>query len=472
MDQFASERIMLGKWLNVQDSGDVVDKTHPPDIVVVPSLSFMCWHVDKSVKFWWPPMGKNVQAYWDSSKISRVGGEIANLGLHRAYWDEVREKHFDPARSQLIVINYSFVYDFEAHKMMLEALHEQPADFVAVVVISSIESNLQQIERNLFTNEDKRMGWSDSAELEIGARTLQLKGGTSSKPNAPLLITLPYPVALVQPMLNYATAGPPRTIGILYQGSDKGSDLRNLIVAHPEFTCADENNKKDFCSICAAHYKGRCRRRDNPLESSADDWAFGAEPRSPELMNNKTPMDKYKRKPSSQSKSLLMMYDLALRSQFCLEPAGDTLTRSHFFVSVLCGCIPVLFDHQRMAWYDAEVPAWWPWRSSPNDPRAKAAHTMLGASSNPFVDFQNFAVVLNASEVVASGQFESYTATLLEMPQKDPRRYAKLRAGVDQVGKLMHYGMDMCKEDNCDAFAAFQGVLERLIKTQRHGRAV
>jgi hypothetical protein len=35
-----------------------------------------------------------------------------------------------------------------------------------------------------------------------------------------------------------------------------------------------------------------------------------------------------------------------LHSNFCLEPAGDTPTRSHLYTAMLCGCIPVIFDHE------------------------------------------------------------------------------------------------------------------------------
>ena len=38
-------------------------------------------------------------------------------------------------------------------------------------------------------------------------------------------------------------------------------------------------------------------------------------------------------------------YIKAANADFCLEPAGDTPTRSHLYLSVLNGCIPVIFDH-------------------------------------------------------------------------------------------------------------------------------
>jgi hypothetical protein len=180
-------------------------------------------------------------------------------------------------------------------------------------------------------------------------------------------------------------------------------------------------------------------------------------------------MDRYETQPNEQNRQLLQMYNLAVRSQFCLQPAGDTLTRSHFFVSVLSGCVPVIFDRQVSSLYSSAVPTWWPWRSSPNDPRAKVLSRKDG-DSNPFVDYHNFTVVFDASKVASSADFEKCTVALLEMPQRDPARYAGLRAGLDRVGKLMHYGMDMCQGVNCDAFAAFQGVLERLLRAkQRNG---
>merc|ERR1712196_608686 len=38
------------------------------------------------------------------------------------------------------------------------------------------------------------------------------------------------------------------------------------------------------------------------------------------------------------------VFTQAVNSDFCLEPPGDTPTRSHFYVAILSGCIPVIFD--------------------------------------------------------------------------------------------------------------------------------
>lgn len=49
-------------------------------------------------------------------------------------------------------------------------------------------------------------------------------------------------------------------------------------------------------------------------------------------------------------------------SAFCLQPPGDTLTRSHFYVSVQAGCIPVVFDGVLQDYRDERSTTAWAWR--------------------------------------------------------------------------------------------------------------
>lgn len=44
------------------------------------------------------------------------------------------------------------------------------------------------------------------------------------------------------------------------------------------------------------------------------------------------------------SNASLMLWATEAASLFCLQPPGDALTRSHFYVAVQAGCIPVIFD--------------------------------------------------------------------------------------------------------------------------------
>lgn len=51
-------------------------------------------------------------------------------------------------------------------------------------------------------------------------------------------------------------------------------------------------------------------------------------------------------------KNISDAYTAALNSDFCLEPTGDTPTRSHFYLAVMLGCIPVIFDYDKGHLYD------------------------------------------------------------------------------------------------------------------------
>ena len=70
-----------------------------------------------------------------------------------------------------------------------------------------------------------------------------------------------------------------------------------------------------------------------------------------------------------------------LESEFCLQPPGDVLTRSHFYVSVQAGCIPVVVEgglgsaysedgvtawawRDQVPWKDLAVPVAWPYNGS------------------------------------------------------------------------------------------------------------
>ena len=53
---------------------------------------------------------------------------------------------------------------------------------------------------------------------------------------------------------------------------------------------------------------------------------------------------------------------MAVNSDFCLEPDGDTPTRSHFYVALQAGCIHVIFDYQGDGNYSSTIKTDWPFR--------------------------------------------------------------------------------------------------------------
>ncbi len=121
-------------------------------------------------------------------------------------------------------------------------------------------------------------------------------------------------------------------------------------------------------------------------------------------------------------------------SAFCLEPPGDTLTRSHVYAAILSGCVPVMFDGG-VDDFSAHEPTWWPFRQLPGE------HALNW----------DFAVFSNATEVLAG---KDLIAELLRMPSKDPKRYAALRASLDREASALRYAA-YDPEDNGESPDAF-----------------
>ena len=473
-----------------------------PDVVVVPTLGFMVFHVHRSLYFSWSP--------YTSNKYPGSSGELTDIELHRAYWNEVRSKHYRPGRRRLIVMHYSFVFDIEGHTVSLKALSEQPAAFVEMVVIPTIESNLQNTEMNLFTAQ--QAGWTDDAESEIALRRNAVASNRTR--SGPLLITMPYPVGITQHMhLGYATrqtsATLPRKIAVLFAGSlDKspaqviaaegsvaplaGSfaplhrSMRSMVAGAEEFKCTRSHFCivcEDFADACGAKdvlqwsWKKHDKTKQGMQLPYPEPWGRGMDTTPgwfkdstaatrTHLMGNQWRHASFRHSSFEMNKKLLDMFQIALASKFCLEPAGDTLTRSHFYVALLCGCIPVIIDGEGTENYRATARTSWPWRSL--YPEA-GPHAVGGSSGSPWIDYNSFAVVLNFTTVQANG-LASEIEALVHMETRQPARYAALRRGVDRVAKTMHYGMDMCTGVDCDAFATLQGILERESTVRQNGR--
>ena len=143
-------------------------------------------------------------------------------------------------------------------------------------------------------------------------------------------------------------------------------------------------------------------------------------------------------------------------AKFCLEPPGDTPTRSHFYAAVAHGCIPVIFDGTKRecshcsrrlssqgvakGWYSDErnQKTAWPWR----DMSAGAA----AAAKSPFaIDYSSFTVVIDGHAAVSN------VSVVLKAVQEANKDYARLRANLKQA---MHKLLYSCDPDADDAFTA------------------
>jgi len=140
------------------------------------------------------------------------------------------------------------------------------------------------------------------------------------------------------------------------------------------------------------------------------------------------------------------LWRLTASATFCVEPAGDTPTRSHFYVAALSGCIPVLLDGDAPQYHRSSTP--WAFRSyhssnsnnfdkggevqsSSSNARTSGDHV---ASSWAGLDYRKFTVRLNAS-ALAAGDI-SLAAALQEVPLA---RIAEMRHHLDAISPLLRY---------------------------------
>ena len=82
------------------------------------------------------------------------------------------------------------------------------------------------------------------------------------------------------------------------------------------------------------------------------------------------------------------MHQLAATSRYCLEPGGDTPTRSHFYVAALFGCIPVLLEGGSINYSNQTT--LWPWR------RSSSGGEDPGMGG---LRYKDFSIVLGAEDV-------------------------------------------------------------------------
>mmetsp|Transcript_13169 Transcript_13169/g.22286 ORF Transcript_13169/g.22286 Transcript_13169/m.22286 type:complete len:369 (+) Transcript_13169:129-1235(+) len=347
---------------------------------------------------------------------------------------------------------------------MLHALMKQPIQFQKRVVIGSIESHLHFKDIALLPN-----GWSADGLI---APHLQ---------SAFRLISLPYPTSVTSArnLLNLTGSGgvsgnesDQRPIRVLFSGSlTRGNSsnngrlgqtnrvrglmsraLRRFGALHGSLVCA-----KDGCAVCTVGLEKECKAM--VLHQFKD-----------------------------------RLWELAASAVFCLEPPGDTLTRSHFFVAVSSGCIPVIFDGgDGSNLYSPHEPTHWPWRLvgptkrvhhdhrrtkrgqyAHHDHHSTPAHhdhNSHRSSGDKFrstltrvgLDYSKFTVAVNVTEVLEHVPnprlgSDGFLGRLIEMPQEKVER---LQQGLVEAAPAMVYSpaSTLAVPAKDDAFARFFNLL-------------
>jgi len=399
-NQFILENIMLTKWMNHTCPADRRSCLRQAAAVVVPSLDF---HMR---------VAHNWSYSWDIVLTNR-------MDLQRQFWKRLFAAVDRPAENHAphVIIHLSYVFDNAMTIDTLASLSELEPHFVKRVIIATLESNVRTMHSQYFFHPE----WRDGTEPELQRRERECGSLDKRMGLGPLLITVPYSIP-VERAVAFATssgsysASRPRRIAISWQGSMKRSELgatdggnwiRERVYQH-----VAANGERSGL-VCAE--QGAAKEKDCGLPG--DQWGY---------------------------------WDVVVNSVFCLEPAGDTLTRSHVYIAILGGCIPVLFDGGHSL-YPESVVTWWPWRGARKDSKPRA----------PFLDYSEFSVLFNASDVKAGAVH--VVKELLRLSQ-DRKRLRKLREGVDRVAPMMRYAI---WDDAPDAFTQFRCVVNHSISKLR-----
>ncbi|KAG8457581.1 hypothetical protein KFE25_003735 [Diacronema lutheri] len=463
VDQYSLHLVVLSRFLQIVPICTDERGSCGADIVVVPSFTF---HVQLIV----------------NEKGIRSGCFHAKQMW--AFWESALRRHGrmdDPRGGPLIFVPEPRTWD--AVHANVELLAALPPAFVSRVAIGTIMSNIDSASA-------ARMepGWRDGAEEELRRREGLLARWQRSAHEpmplsfgGPLLITLPIPMGYsqafdllafdAQQLRQHGRAGVAapeasanrivrRDIAILWSaGISRTSVLfargrhqairprmaNALLAAGARCT----NRDMSHCVICA------------PGVSDQAGWCAAGEGPESGVFE-------------------------PLRATFCIEPPGDTLGRSHPFLAIQSGCIPVLIDGGHRAY--APGPTWWPWRparpsSTPDDgaadgdlaQRLSAGASAVRNSSSPAdpangggretrgstltVPYEEFAVLIDEAEVIQPG--DAWLQRLIALAADDAW-VARKRAAMQRVAPHFVFAPRGCGRAECgDAFSGLQRALKR-----------
>lgn len=175
---------------------------------------------------------------------------------------------------------------------------------------------------------------------------------------------------------------------------------------------------------------------------------------------------------------------LAAQATFCIEPTSDDLMRSHFYMAMQSGCIPVLFDGAGDPNDDGlnggmtgmvKQPTRWAWRQPEllTLLQQSARHDAAARSLVRRVNYSAFALPYYAADLM-TGRLNGLAKRLFAIATTDDDRLQSLRSAMDQAAPLMRWAPPTepaCNEEPCDAFSALATTVNA-IRHHQVGRLV
>jgi G:T-mismatch repair DNA endonuclease (very short patch repair protein) len=326
------------------------------------------------------------------------------------------------------------------------ALSKMPAEFRERVVILTTTSNQETTFRRI---SGFALPWQSGADAELQRRVLLQQEQTRLRKlgdvpgaalvqarallsSAPLMITVPVPVGVFQHDVSWFTPSAgftpmPRPAHLFWDAdlrkngrrydSHTKSNVRDRIVHALVVANATCSNDRSRCVLCAPHSPGCAAMRSTVFGDTA-------------------------------------------RSAVCIEPPGDTLGRSHVYVAIVTGCVPVLVEGGHPAYPDGE-PTWWPWRAAPEAPGG------LPAAASPLrgltLDYSAFSLLPDgggSNDSDAAARLVSESASLAA----DAGRLSRMRAELARVAPLFVYASRRPRAGEPeDAFERLRETLARVL---------
>mmetsp|Transcript_42213 Transcript_42213/g.121256 ORF Transcript_42213/g.121256 Transcript_42213/m.121256 type:complete len:493 (-) Transcript_42213:82-1560(-) len=291
------------------------------------------------------------------------------------YWNAIYTRHWKKGRKPTIVIHMSYTWDSKLSIEFLKVLSLRfPKQFVEHIVIGGLESDMR-------FNDRKHMK------------------------DLPTLVALPYPVGIVNAVHFTSRDG---------SGFDPNRDRPITITFE-----GDWSRDRDGGNIARPH-----------VHSKLEKYIGKSSPHVHVCRESNARTDAQ----HICGQEMTRGFESSLNSVFCLEPPGDTLTRSHLYVAVLTGCVPVIFDGGHTSYGPHETA--WAWRKT------------NASQSSRSVDYNSFAVVYHMDAM----KDVDWVQDLIDMPVKNPDRLLQLRRGLDNVAPLMRYSPEANRNDAFDAF--------------------
>ena len=475
-EQYDSERLIMARWLRSTDVCDhatsiVAPRTRgatalphgPPcdaDILILPSM----WLHDFAIH------GRSWSAV---NYLSPCAG---------VYWRTVRA-FFERSLARtppIVVIVETWPPNVAPQEHSLAAIaHSLPPSLAARLVIGTTMSNVRVGVRALMHRADAH--WREGAEEELARREAvaarlrgaeegggALRGGHGRVHEmvrlvrAPLLVSLPYTVG-VSRTVDWSTACAPCSAAARAESAHASAGAASALRGPPlDSACAPPRRP------LAVLYSATMGRRGSPVSKRNAPRVYPQRLR-PQLVSAllragaecSRKGDRCTLRARGAVSELTVLtnmpdgYALTTRATFCVEPPGDSLDRSHVYVAILSGCIPVLWNGGH-ADYAIGEPAWWPWRA------ARQERLSPWPTCAPHLDYSTFALFFDAQ--VANST--SWVHELLAI-ESDGARLHALRTGLRRAARAFTYARAECGSDDCDAFSLFRGVVARAWRSRR-----